>query len=102
MKSEMKNGLRAALAAGLCMIAFSASAQGGGEVPTKGLGHALGFLCIFAAVGTVALIAGFKVFDKAITKIDFEEEILKGNVAAGLLAAAMVLGLSIIIAVSMM
>ena len=96
--------LRLATLLGVAVLtqAHPALAESVGETPGRGLGHALGFLCIFAAVGTVALIVGFKFFDKAITRIDFEEEIKKGNVAAGILAGAMVIGLAIIIAVSMM
>jgi len=66
------------------------------------LGHALLYLVVFAIVGVLTMIGGFKLFDKAITRINLEQEILKGNTAAGILAGAVIIGLSIIIAASMM
>jgi uncharacterized membrane protein YjfL (UPF0719 family) len=47
------------------------------------------------------IVAGFKVFDKIITRIDLEQEILKGNTAAAILSGAVIIALAIIIAASM-
>lgn len=80
----------------------AALAQDAPTARSHELGHALLYLVIFAAVGVITLIAGFKLFDKAITRIDIEQELLKGNTAVGILAGAVIIGLSIIIAASMM
>jgi uncharacterized membrane protein YjfL (UPF0719 family) len=62
------------------------------------LGQGVMMALVYALVGAVALLICFKAFDKAITKIDFEAEIAKGNVAAGIFAAAIVLGIALIVA----
>lgn len=68
----------------------------------KNLGEALGFTALFGLLGVFLVIAGFKIFDKIITRIDLEQEIQKGNIAAAILSGAVILGLSIIIAASML
>jgi putative membrane protein len=67
----------------------------------KNLGAALANCAIFGAVGVVMLLIGFKIFDKAITKVDLEQEIQKGNVAAGVLSGAVLIALAIIVAAAM-
>ena len=44
------------------------------------------------------VIAGYKLFDKVITKIDFDEELKKGNVAMAIVVGAFILGLCIVVA----
>jgi uncharacterized membrane protein YjfL (UPF0719 family) len=64
--------------------------------------QAVGNMLIFAAVGIFAAIVGFKVFDKC-TPGHLAREILEHrNVAAAIVAAAVVLGVCIIIAASML
>jgi uncharacterized membrane protein YjfL (UPF0719 family) len=66
------------------------------------LGQALLNMLLFAGVGIVAAIAGYKIFDKC-TPGDLTKEILEHrNVAAAIIAAAVILGVSIIIAASML
>jgi uncharacterized membrane protein YjfL (UPF0719 family) len=67
----------------------------------KTLGTALGYTALFGLIGAIMVVIGFKAFDKIITRIDLENEILKGNVAAGILAGAVIIGLAIIIAAAM-
>ena len=63
---------------------------------------AIGNVLIFAAIGIVAAILGFKVFDKC-TPGHLEKEIIEHrNVAAAIVAAAVIIGVSIIIAASML
>ncbi len=63
--------------------------------------QAIGNVLIFAAIGIVAAIIGFKVFDKC-TPGHLEKEIVEHrNVAAAIIAAAVILGVSIIIAAAM-
>ncbi|MCX6900582.1 MAG: DUF350 domain-containing protein [Verrucomicrobia bacterium] len=65
------------------------------------LGQALGQMVLFAAVGIAAAIIGYKVFDKC-TPGDLNKEILENrNVAAAIVAAAVILGVCIIVAVAM-
>jgi uncharacterized membrane protein YjfL (UPF0719 family) len=76
-------------------------------VPTPSTWHAqtllsaIGNVLIFAAIGIAAAIIGFKVFDKC-TPGNLEKEIIENkNVAAAIIAAAVILGVSLIIAASM-
>lgn len=63
---------------------------------------AVGNVLIFAAIGIVAAIIGFKVFDWC-TPGDLQKEIIEHkNVAAAIVAAAAILGVCIIIAASML
>ena len=66
----------------------------------KTLTEALGQSALFGILGILLVLVGFKVFDRVITRVDFEKEIANGNVAAGVLCAAVVLGLSLIVAAS--
>jgi putative membrane protein len=53
----------------------------------------------FGLLGIVLLALGFKVFEKITPKLDVEGELAKGNVAVGIMVAAVLLGLSVIVAV---
>ena len=63
----------------------------------KNLGEAVGYSAIFGLVAVVMLIIGFKLFDKAVAHVDLEKEIQKGNVAAAILGAAVLLSLAILL-----
>jgi putative membrane protein len=66
------------------------------------LGQALLYMLLFAGVGIVAAIGGYKLFDKC-TPGHLNTEILEHrNVAAAIIAAAVILGVCIIIAASML
>jgi putative membrane protein len=60
--------------------------------------EASAYSAAFGLLGIFLLIVGFKLFDRIITRIDFEGEIQKGNVAAGLLCAALIIGIALIVA----
>ena len=63
---------------------------------------AIGNVLIFAAIGIAAAIIGFKIFDLC-TPGHLEKEIIENkNIAAAIVAAAAILGVSIIIAASML
>ena len=63
---------------------------------------AVGNVLIFAAIGIAAAILGFKIFDWC-TPGDLQKEIIENkNIAAAIVAAAAILGVSIIIAASML
>ena len=62
---------------------------------------ALGNMVIFAVVGIVAAIAGYKVFDWC-TPGDLNKEIVQEkNVAAAIVAGAVILGVCLIVAAAM-
>lgn len=64
--------------------------------------QALANMLLFAAFGIFAAVVGFKLFDKC-TPGHLEKEILEHrNVAAAIVAAAVILGVCIIIAASML
>ena len=66
------------------------------------LGQALLYMLLFAGVGIVAAIGGYKLFDKC-TPGHLNTEILEHrNVVAAIIAAAVILGVCIIIAASML
>ena len=68
----------------------------------QNLWQALAYMLVFAATGIVAAIAGYKLFDKC-TPGDLNREILENkNIAAAIVAAAVILGVCIIIAVAML
>ena len=88
-------------------ILFTASALHAEEANTaaswhaQSLGQAIGYMLIFAAVGIAAAVAGYKLFDKC-TPGDLHKEILENkNIAAAIVAAAVILGVCIIIAAAM-
>ena len=66
------------------------------------LGQAIGYMLLFAVIGIAAAIAGYKLFDKC-TPGNLHKEILENkNIAAAIVAAAVILGVCIIIAAAMM
>lgn len=68
----------------------------------QSLGQALGYMVLFSAVGIVAAIAGYKLFDKC-TPGDLHNEIVQNkNVAAAIVAGAVILGVCLIIAAAML
>jgi putative membrane protein len=68
----------------------------------QSLGQAVAYMLIFAMVGIAVAVAGYKIFDKC-TPGDLNKEILEHrNVAAAILAGAVILGVSIIVAAAML
>lgn len=66
------------------------------------LGQAISYTFIFSAIGIAVAIAGFKLFDKC-TPGDLAKEILEHrNIAAAIVAGAVILGVCIIIAAAML
>lgn len=52
---------------------------------------------VFGLLGIVLLALGFKVFEWITPKLNVEEELAKGNIAVGVVLAAVVLGISLIV-----
>lgn len=86
------------LATTLPLRAQEAAGAGG---HTQTLGRALLYMLVFAASGIAIAILGYKLFD-LFTPGDLHNEIVeKQNVAAAVVAGAVVLGICIIIAAAM-
>ena len=67
----------------------------------QSLGQALAYMILFSAVGILAAIAGYKLFDKC-TPGNLHDEIIQNkNVAAAIVGGSVILGVCIIIAAAM-
>ena len=89
----------------LFVAPFTVHAAADVAVPTgwhaQSLGQAIGYMILFSAVGILAAIAGYKLFDKC-TPGDLHNEIVQNkNVAAAIVAGSVILGVCIIIAAAM-
>lgn len=63
--------------------------------------EALGAMIVFALVGIALAIAGYRIFDKC-TPGDLNKEIIENkNVAAAIIAGAVILGVCLIVAAAM-
>jgi uncharacterized membrane protein YjfL (UPF0719 family) len=68
----------------------------------QSLGQAVAYMLIFAIIGIIVAIAGYKIFDKC-TPGHLNKEILEHrNVAAAIIAGAVILGVCIIVAAAML
>lgn len=84
------------------LLAADAAVPAASSWHAQTLWSALGNVLIFAAIGIIAAILGFKIFDWC-TPGDLQKEIIENkNVAAAIVAAAAILGVSIIIAASIL
>jgi putative membrane protein len=83
------------------LYATGALAQSEPATP-KSIGHALLNSVVFSAVALVMVFVAFKVFDWATPKLDIQKELLNHNVAVAILTASVIIGVSIVVAVSIM
>jgi uncharacterized membrane protein YjfL (UPF0719 family) len=99
----MKNLLiRGALPLLVLPATLFADAQPATGWHAQSLGQAVSYMMLFAAVGTLMAILGYKLFDKC-TPGDLNKEIIENkNVAAALIGGAVILGVCIIIAAAML
>ena len=80
----------------------AAEANTGTSWHAQSLGQAVAYMVIFAVIGIILAVAGYKIFDKC-TPGDLNKEILEHrNVAAAIIAGAVILGLCIIVAAAML
>jgi uncharacterized membrane protein YjfL (UPF0719 family) len=101
MKNRFVCAVAALPLAALPLTATAAEAAAPTGWHAQSLGQAIGYMILFAAVGIVAAIAGYKLFDKC-TPGDLHKEILENkNVAAAVIGGAVILGVCIIIAAAM-
>jgi len=66
------------------------------------LGQAVAYLALFAGIGIVLAILGYKVFDRCTPGHLHKEIIEHRNVAAAIIGGSVILGVCIIIAASML
>ena len=59
--------------------------------------ESMGTAALFGVVGIVLSVLGYKLFDLIETKVDFAEELKKGNVAVALVVGAFLIGICFII-----
>jgi hypothetical protein len=75
------------------------------DAPTwhaQNLGQAIGYMLLFAMIGIAVAIVGYKLFDLC-TPGDLSKEILENrNVAAAIVAGAVIVGVCLIIAAAML
>lgn len=53
---------------------------------------------IYGAIGIILLLAGYFLIDKALTKIDFNAELIKDNKAVGIVVGSFIIAIAIIVA----
>jgi uncharacterized membrane protein YjfL (UPF0719 family) len=57
----------------------------------------IGINFLYAAFGVVLMFISYKVFDKLSPKINFEDELKKGNIAVAIFIAALFIAIALII-----
>lgn len=57
----------------------------------------IGLNFLYAALGVVLMFLSYKIFDKLSPKIDFEDELKKGNLAVAIFIAALFISIALII-----
>lgn len=86
------------LTVGLPGAVWAAENDTGGHLHANSVPQALGLMVLFAVVGIATAILGYRLFDK-FTPGDLHKEIVEHkNVAAAIIAGAVILGVSIIVA----
>ena len=102
MKFRLSPGLIAMCSTFLWVPARAAEMGAPESWHAQTLWQAIAYMLLFAAIGVVAAIAGYKLFDLC-TPGDLHKEIVENkNVAAAIVAGSVVLGVCIIIAAAML
>ena len=69
--------------------------------PAHTLWQAVFYVLVFGVLGILLTVFGFKVFDWVLTKVDVERELTENrNIAVAIVVAAVVLGISLVVAAS--
>lgn len=58
---------------------------------------ALGIAALFGGLGVILSIVGYRLFDILETRIDFSDEIKKGNLAAAVVIGSFIMGICFIV-----
>ena len=71
-------------------------------IDLKDLGGPILAMVIFGLVGILLMALGYKVFDWIMPRVDFQKELAeKNNTAVGLVIAAIIIGVALVIAAAM-
>jgi uncharacterized membrane protein YjfL (UPF0719 family) len=57
----------------------------------------IGINFLYATLGVVLMFVSYKIFDKLSPKINFEDELKKGNIAVAIFIAALFIAIAIIV-----
>lgn len=102
MKNQNLRGLIAIIATIIPAKVFAADTSLPTTWHAQSLGQAIGYMALFAVIGIVLAIFGYRMFDKC-TPGDLHKEIIENrNVAAAIIGGAVILGVCIIIAAAML
>lgn len=71
------------------------------SMPIPSLLNALAGTLAFGLVGIVLMMVGFKAFEMVTRRLDIEKQLEDRNMAVGVVVAALLLGISMIVVVSM-
>ena len=71
-------------------------------VETQALLHALLGTAGFGILGIVLMLIGFKAFELVTTRVDIEKQLEERNMAVGVVVAALLIGVSLIVIFSML
>lgn len=71
------------------------------SLPIPSLLHSLTGTLAFGLVGIVLMMVGFKAFEMVTRRLDIEKQLEDRNMAVGVVVAALLLGISMIVVVSM-
>lgn len=88
------------------LVASLATSLSAAETTTnwhaQSLGEAIGYMLLFTAVGVLAAVAGYKIFDQCTPGHLHKEIVENKNIAAAIIGAAVILGVCIIVAAAML
>ncbi len=71
-------------------------------VETQAMLHALFGTAAFGVLGLVLMLVGFKAFELVTARVDIEKQLEDRNMAVGVVVAALLLGVSLIVIFSML
>jgi uncharacterized membrane protein YjfL (UPF0719 family) len=57
----------------------------------------IGINFLYAALGVILMFVTYKIFDKLSPRVDFEEELKKGNIAVAIFIGALFISIALII-----
>jgi len=69
--------------------------------PPTTLGGAFSTALLFAVLGILLALLGYKAFDLLTPKLDLEKELMGGNIAVAIVIAAVIIGVSWIVVAAM-
>ena len=71
------------------------------ELPSwQEFGRLMAYCAAFGVLGIALLAVGFKVFELITPKLDIEKKLQEGNIAVGMMVAALLIAIGVIVAVA--